>query len=324
MAIDIWGDKPKSQIDATTIDEEIAALIQAHEDDENAHLETGESLQSHKASEIIDHLAKSIVEDKIDDLAISSRCITTDQIVGKDIRTATDVGSTVDGVAMLPTGIEMWQDGEKKVDIPVSGNPTFKGRVAVNALEYLKFTVQSNFDSIDGFTTSGAVYGSFASVDLHCSDTLHNKSYLQLYGSQNYSVWPDISKSPSAEACFLVHDLTYVKFYFGLGDLDMDNGVGFEFYNGSLRAIWYDSEADYHYATIGSFTEEELHTFRVEVDYGVGVKWYVDGVLVKEKTWAELDIMESFGHAVTFMAYNQTAGYEGGAELTNIVYQQNI
>jgi hypothetical protein len=65
MAIDIWGDKPKSQTDATTVDEEIAALIQAHEDDEDAHLEAGESLQSHKASEIIDHLALSIVNDKI-------------------------------------------------------------------------------------------------------------------------------------------------------------------------------------------------------------------------------------------------------------------
>ena len=65
MALDIWGDKPKSQIDSTTVDEEIASLIEAHNDDEDAHLESGQSLQSHKASEIIDHLAYSVLRDKL-------------------------------------------------------------------------------------------------------------------------------------------------------------------------------------------------------------------------------------------------------------------
>lgn len=65
MSIDTWGDKPKSQTDNTLIDDEIDALIQAHKDDPDAHLETGQSLQSHKASEIIDHLARSVVRDKL-------------------------------------------------------------------------------------------------------------------------------------------------------------------------------------------------------------------------------------------------------------------
>ena len=60
-----WGDLPKSQEDPTTVDQEIDAKIQNHLDDPDAHLEAGQSLQSHKASEIIDHLARSIVTDKI-------------------------------------------------------------------------------------------------------------------------------------------------------------------------------------------------------------------------------------------------------------------
>jgi hypothetical protein len=56
---------PKSQVDAQTILEAVAVLIAAHNDDPDAHLEEGQALQSHKASEIIDHLAYSVVRDKI-------------------------------------------------------------------------------------------------------------------------------------------------------------------------------------------------------------------------------------------------------------------
>ncbi len=60
-----WGELAKSQTDNETIEEAITRLIQAHNDDASAHLGTGQSLQSHKASEIIDHLAGSIVGDKL-------------------------------------------------------------------------------------------------------------------------------------------------------------------------------------------------------------------------------------------------------------------
>lgn len=60
-----WGSLLKSQISAEKIEEAIARMIQLHENDANAHIEEGESLQSHKASEIIDHLANSIIADKM-------------------------------------------------------------------------------------------------------------------------------------------------------------------------------------------------------------------------------------------------------------------
>lgn len=61
----VWGNLSKSQISAETIEQAIARLIQAHENDPDAHVEEGESLNSHKASAIIDHVASSIVSDKI-------------------------------------------------------------------------------------------------------------------------------------------------------------------------------------------------------------------------------------------------------------------
>ena len=65
MAALTWGDLLKSQVDDHTIIAAITAYIAEHNADETAHLGTGQSLQSHKASEIIDHLAESIISDKV-------------------------------------------------------------------------------------------------------------------------------------------------------------------------------------------------------------------------------------------------------------------
>lgn len=72
MAVVVWGVLEKSQVDNETIEEAVARLIQAHEDDANAHVEIGESLYSHKAAAIIDHLVASIVADKIKDLEVTT------------------------------------------------------------------------------------------------------------------------------------------------------------------------------------------------------------------------------------------------------------
>lgn len=67
MSLPNWGSLQKSQSDPETIEEAITRLIDAHLADADAHLGAGESLQSHKASAIIDHEVESIVSDKIAD-----------------------------------------------------------------------------------------------------------------------------------------------------------------------------------------------------------------------------------------------------------------
>jgi len=66
-----WGDLAKSQISAEKIEKAIERMIQAHEDDPDAHIEPGESLYSHKISVIIDHTVESVIADKIRDGVIS-------------------------------------------------------------------------------------------------------------------------------------------------------------------------------------------------------------------------------------------------------------
>lgn len=66
-----WGMLSKAQDNSETIEEAIARLITVHNADEESHLATGQSLQSHKAADIIDHLANSIIADKILDREVT-------------------------------------------------------------------------------------------------------------------------------------------------------------------------------------------------------------------------------------------------------------
>lgn len=64
MSTEVWGLMPKSQDDSTTIDQAIASAIADHEANAESHLGAGESLETHRANEIIDHPASSVVADK--------------------------------------------------------------------------------------------------------------------------------------------------------------------------------------------------------------------------------------------------------------------
>ena len=63
--VSVWGMLAKSGVDDETIEEAINRLIKVHNDNESSHLGTGQSLQSHKASDTIDHVVGSVVADKL-------------------------------------------------------------------------------------------------------------------------------------------------------------------------------------------------------------------------------------------------------------------
>jgi len=65
MALPLWGELEKSVDDPETIEEAIARLILAHNEDSESHLGSGQSLEAHKAEEIIDHPAGSVLADKM-------------------------------------------------------------------------------------------------------------------------------------------------------------------------------------------------------------------------------------------------------------------
>jgi len=60
----LWGSMQKAQDDAETIEEAIQRLVDAHNDATDAHLGGTRSLEAHKAEDVIDHPAGSILSDK--------------------------------------------------------------------------------------------------------------------------------------------------------------------------------------------------------------------------------------------------------------------
>jgi len=60
----VYGNLPKSQTDNETIEEMIDRKISEHEASPTAHMGTGESIDVHRKTEIVDHLAGSVLNDK--------------------------------------------------------------------------------------------------------------------------------------------------------------------------------------------------------------------------------------------------------------------
>jgi len=65
MSIEVWGQMPKSQIDPETIEQAIIRLVAVHEHDATAHMGENEAIEAHRKSEVIDHLASSVYDDKL-------------------------------------------------------------------------------------------------------------------------------------------------------------------------------------------------------------------------------------------------------------------
>lgn len=60
-----WGAMGESVTNPQTVMQAIAQGVDAHNNDPEAHLGPSQALQSHRAAEVIDHLAESVVNDKI-------------------------------------------------------------------------------------------------------------------------------------------------------------------------------------------------------------------------------------------------------------------
>ena len=143
MAVEVWGLLPKSQVDNETIEEAIARLILEHSEDETAHLGAGQSLQSHKASEIIDHLINSVVADKIRDFNVSPYAILDS---GFNFRTYFE---SIDGFSKFKTGdrgdISVLSIGDVAMDCGAQVN------------DYVALYLTSNFFTINLSTSKPSI-----------------------------------------------------------------------------------------------------------------------------------------------------------------------
>ena len=330
MANPVWGLLLKSQIDAEKIEEAIARLIAAHEADEEAHLGTGQSLQSHKASEIIDHLAESIVEDKLANGAVTSPKITSNQITGKDFRTAENVGTDVDGVKFNSSGIQMWQDGLKKVDIPISGSPIFRGNVSIEALSYLKNTFIVPFESLAGYevTLTGDSDINSLGCALYVIPGSNVGDIAKISSNENLPISPTSSKNPSIAFSAKVDTKEDNDFYFIIGSNDptsnlMDYfGIKFKASTGKVYLVYRASGGSEVARELSGVDPEVIHNYRVALESaGSVVRFWVDGVEVD----LALLSWDAWGQDYMFCIYGKSvAGAGSPAWVWNFVVQQDF
>lgn len=118
----IWGNLVRANNDDTLIDQAIDEAITAHNDDVEAHLGPDQSLQSHRASEIIDHVAESVVNDKIRSQARAYVAIVDPTTDGDfdTIQGAIDYATTVGGGTIMVRPGTHYLSGE--IEVPTSIN----------------------------------------------------------------------------------------------------------------------------------------------------------------------------------------------------------
>jgi len=137
----VWGMLSKSAVDDETIEEAIDRLILAHNENEDSHLEAGQSLQSHKASEIIDHLASSIVADKI--TAVQKNFVCNFESLDSFIFSATGVTPSYPGVVLqtsttINTYKECHSDGWFNNFYDLTKNLLFQVSAYFNSFDYVE------------------------------------------------------------------------------------------------------------------------------------------------------------------------------------------
>lgn len=155
MSVETWGEMPKSQDDNQTVEERIAELIAAHNDDPESHLGDTGSLHSHKTSEIIDHEAKSIINDKI-----LSGELSQDKLSSTQFQLYTCFES-LDG----------WQTGGAEIGVALMGAKIGTGGTSGNDASFVAeaygYDPVLNLDKSSSFTLS-----------LSCDNNTHQTIYV--------------------------------------------------------------------------------------------------------------------------------------------------
>lgn len=195
----IWNNLPRTNNDPTSIDQAIAGAITSHNDDPDAHIGPDRALESHRAAEIIDHLAESVVNDKIKQNARTYIAIVDDDSDAdfSTIEDAVDFAFAAGGGSVFirkgnyaPTrplklryGVDLYGEGPNETSIDLSGltNPAlnFDGNGLIDitpipAIYYYEGTDIADVSMPDGLSATildglytilewgdGNVYGQF-------------------------------------------------------------------------------------------------------------------------------------------------------------------
>ena len=272
MVIPTWDQLQKNQTDSETIESAISRLIEDHNNDPTAHLGAGQSLQSHKASAIIDHLAESIVQDKLAPFSLDYALFTNS-----------------------------------------------------------KFQIICNFESVDGLNFFTNNDGSYA----HKLGALLLNSGVGVGHGECVSAWPSAgggpsvnwAKNPVLQVVAIQPAGVNCDFYILIAPTQVPpfngDGCGFKISGGSLYFGVAPHATVWTWTPIyGFFNFHNTNVYKIEVTSGVGIKLYLNGVLVYTYTGAIPT--GSYAQPFTACVVSQTAGGNETLVLTHMLYQQDL
>jgi len=146
--------------------------------------------------------------------------------------------------------------------------------------------VDSSFESLDGFTQSGTIFQTIASLHIRAANVVNDSSYVYGY----VDAWPPLSFDHSwlFETNCLLTPTSGAKAYIGIGSLNADTGgqtgIGFKIVGTTLYAyhiVGIDDTPTETAVSLGSFDPTILHNYRVIYDHGLAeIRFYLDGDLV--------------------------------------------
>jgi len=310
-----WGQLAKSQTDPEKIEEAIKRLINEHNADPEAHLVEGGSLKSHKMSEIIDHLTRSIVAEKLQSSAQVAECVVAPE--GGDYTTIQDAlnagkkriyikaGTYIipsPGISLTSDNIELYGEDKESVILKAQGGTdqdfyVLNISAAVKGIVLKSLTIDANKDEQSGEEPSvGGILISGAVTDLLITDCkiLNTASasgiYIASSGANNVKIinnffdgitsYSGISNSASEN---LFTDNIFQNSYGGITSLGNDNIISNNLVKNCTFGIYLQGDRN---LVLGNLCKSNSRV-GINVSSGkhqlvVGNKCYLNGSTYKE------------------------------------------
>lgn len=270
MPVICWGPLAKSASDPTTIPEYISGKILDHNVDPSAHGLDSYALYNHRDTYPVDH----------PDYSITSEKITSDWIIGKRFETSPNVGPGTAGVKFDPYGIQMYQAGERKVNIPISGSPFFEGDIQADFITFNKKVVMAFGESSDGWNQDEGVSGILSGLAWSSVEGNSDTPGGIWFGGNIPGDYYNFDRNPLFQIDWYsdYSDDDLIELLLGANRNIFSQFAGFKWKEGNLYAV--HSNSDKLIQTfLSGYMANEIHRYKCIMISAEKIDFYIDGVL---------------------------------------------
>lgn len=188
-----------------------------------------------------------------------------------------------------------------------------------------RIVLETYFESVDAFEIVGSFFNALGLLKIYTTGTLNNVADVRNLTDEFPLNIPDISKDPIFECVAQFEGAYSFQGYLGIGDMDTYDGVGFEFSDSTLTAIYYTSDNVKHSISLSGWDSHDLHKYRVEILNGVSIVWYIDDLQVASLSLTGVTLAD-LNQGIMWTGYVKTLSSTHVAvlRLMRVLYQQTF